>query len=241
MKLETFTTKQGRKVKAYFRPEKNDKNVLLSIIAEDEYCFDTLKPQGLCLDIGAHIGGATLVLASMGLKVIAVEPLPENVEILKKNIAENGFDDLVTVISGVVSDKEGTETIFYSDITNVTGDVHEFIGNVYSGKVNNDANLRSVEVVATTLDAIFAQNDIRECGLVKIDCEGGEWPCFESISQDTLSKISAVVGELHMIYPGHSYESFLSLFGNGFEDVSSQYLKRGTGLHSDFVFKRIQK
>ena len=55
-------------------------------------------------DIGAHIGMYTLIAASMGHKVVAVEPLGSNLIRLHKAVKLSHLEDQVTVIQNIVSD-----------------------------------------------------------------------------------------------------------------------------------------
>ena len=50
------------------------------------------------LDIGAQMGLSTMPVASQGYKVIAVEPVKSNLDLLMSNVSENGFNDLVTIL-----------------------------------------------------------------------------------------------------------------------------------------------
>ena len=49
------------------------------------------------LDVGSNIGFHALGLAAAGYKVVAVEPLQRNVELLRKSVVANGLEELVTV------------------------------------------------------------------------------------------------------------------------------------------------
>ena len=45
---------------------------------------------------------------------------------------------------------------------------------------------------------IFTENDIKECDLLKIDCEGAEYEIIESLPSDFFVKIKKMVIEYHM-------------------------------------------
>jgi FkbM family methyltransferase len=67
-------------------------------------------PQGsLCIDAGANIGIVSLTLAAQrpDLKIIAIEPIPDNVNNLRKNVQVNGIEN-VEVVQAAVSDVAGT-------------------------------------------------------------------------------------------------------------------------------------
>lgn len=48
--------------------------------------LESLKINGICIDIGAFIGHITILLAKKGSKIIAVEPDKRNIRYLKYNI-----------------------------------------------------------------------------------------------------------------------------------------------------------
>lgn len=50
---------------------------------------------------------------------------------------------------------------------------------------------------ATSLDTIFKENKIKRCHLLKIDCEGDEYPIFQNTSDQTLKKIDSMTMEVH--------------------------------------------
>jgi len=61
------------------------------------------------IEIGANIGAPTLLLArETGLKVLALEPLPDNFELLERNVQRNGLADQVTCLRAAVSSEAGT-------------------------------------------------------------------------------------------------------------------------------------
>tara|TARA_Y100001970_G_C14253719_1_gene873606 strand:+ start:2781 stop:3638 length:858 start_codon:yes stop_codon:yes gene_type:complete len=107
---------------------------------EMSFLFDYLDRNDLVVDIGANIGAYTILAASKGSKVIAVEPIPSSFEILKKNISLNGFSDTVDVFNIAISDKD--ENLNFSnnlDALNhvlVNGEKYSDIINIPAVKLN---------------------------------------------------------------------------------------------------------
>lgn len=230
-RIGDFKTKDGRTIKAYFRDRRNDYNTLLSIISYDEYKIFDHYIQGLpCIDIGAHIGGATLSMASLGARVICVEALPENVKLLKMNIEINGFQDRVTVVHKAISDSSGSILkVFYTEPKDENGVCHEFIGSIFSG------GNKFAEVETISLTDIFSIYGIDQCRFMKIDCEGSEWGCFEKMPLEMLDRIDIISGELHCCLPEHTPQRFYSLFKGKFNGsnltnpLGSFFFSRRTG------------
>lgn len=54
-----------------------------------------LRPDDLFVDIGANVGSYTILAASAGARVVAIEPIPETFTALQRNISVNALDDRV--------------------------------------------------------------------------------------------------------------------------------------------------
>jgi|SRR5579859_188628 len=65
------------------------------IFTQDAYYFETTNPQPRIIDVGAHIGLATLYFKKLypNARITAIEPNPHTFKILEKNIFENGLKD----------------------------------------------------------------------------------------------------------------------------------------------------
>jgi FkbM family methyltransferase len=62
---------------------------------------------GLIVEVGANIGTTSLILAQYG-PVLAFEPIPENVALLRQNVVANGMQHRVTIRAMALSDAAGT-------------------------------------------------------------------------------------------------------------------------------------
>jgi FkbM family methyltransferase len=105
------------------------------------------------IDVGANIGMMTCSLAVQRpeLKIIAIEPVPDNVECLRRNVTDNGITN-VEIIHAAASDKPGTVRV------NINGP--------WSAVLEHG----EVSVPAVSLDQ-FADKNV---SYVKIDVEGWE-------------------------------------------------------------------
>jgi FkbM family methyltransferase len=70
-----------------------------------------LKQAAICIDVGANVGLYTCLAASFGKRVIAVEPLPRNLELLRRNLAANNFTG-VEVLPFGLSNEIGVKRLF---------------------------------------------------------------------------------------------------------------------------------
>lgn len=128
-----------------------------------------IKKGDIVLDIGAHIGYYTLLAARMvgnKGKVYAFEPDLRNFEILKKNVKENKYENVI-LINKAVSNKDG-EAILFLNYEN-TGD-HR----IYNPKDKR----KSIKIQTVTLDNFF-KNKSKKVDLIKIDIQGSEARAFK--------------------------------------------------------------
>jgi FkbM family methyltransferase len=113
------------------------------------------------LDVGAHIGRYSVLLAGNFRQVISVEPSPETFGILSRNVRSNGIGN-ITLINEAVAEKEGLAELYYH------GDFGLCSIEVKSGKQK--------QVHATTVDQVLGGLAVspEEISLVKLDIEGAE-------------------------------------------------------------------
>jgi FkbM family methyltransferase len=186
-----FRTPRGVMVTLIYRRDSSDWNTLWSCLNEDEYRLKGLRLEGTALDIGAHIGGATVALAvdNPELHIIAVEAVPPNVELLRQNVELNGLTERVSVVAAAAG-KGGRTTIRWGFEGNESADHHAFIGNsLLPGKTKH----RTLKVDSLSLGQII---NSRQISFAKVDCEGCE---YEVLRGPALAQIALIRGELHGI------------------------------------------
>lgn len=230
LKKGTWRSPFGKQIHAFWRDGKNDWNTLQSILKEDEYGLKALcsNPKHV-IDIGGHIGGFALLAASQGATVRVVEILPENADIILRSANLNSFGSNLRIYQRAIAEKSG-ETIkaYYMDTSTHTGDHHEFVGNTES-----DTGGRSIEVETISLDELCA--DLPYVDILKVDCEGAEWPMLAGASEETLNKINLIVGEIHP-WGDNTIDDMRAMLPNH-EDISASL--GGQGKPIDLIaFKR---
>jgi FkbM family methyltransferase len=227
-----WITKFKKNIVAFYREGKNDWNTLQSILTEDEYGLSLLCPNPqTVVDIGGHIGGFSLLAASQGASNIkVVEILPENVSIIKGSAELNNFKS-IHVIQKAISNISNQEiTAYYMDTSNTNGDHHEFVGNTMQSTGGT-----GISVLTISLDDLLS--DLNHVDILKVDCEGAEWPMLEGASKNTLDKIDLIVGEIHG-YQDKTISDMRTLLKD-FEDISNQI--NGNGKHLDIIAFRKKK
>lgn len=206
----TYRTPRGQPVSMWRRAGTNDANTLNSCLDQDEYGLRDLHLDGWALDIGAYLGGVTVALGvdNPGLRVIAVEPVPSNVELLTLNVVANGLADRVTVIDGAVAapgDKR--VTVFYGYRGTESLEHHAFVGNsTLAYDTGGEAEHDSRDLSPHSLSDLLLMCD-GPVSLVKIDAEGAE---FAFLSDPATSTLPLIIGEWHNVR-GHTQADVVAL------------------------------
>jgi FkbM family methyltransferase len=202
-RTDTWTT-PGRGLNAVFdyrfRPETTDWNTVSSILTADEYGLAGMHLTGWAIDVGAHIGGMTIGLAlnNPDLRVIAIEPVPGNVELLRRNVERNGLNDRVVVIDGAAgTDGECVIAWNWDDGAGSSLTGHRFIGGSSLAQGNPDIPHSETTVRSWSLAGLLKEYDIDDLALLKIDAEGAEAVFLKT---PALAKVARIVGEWHPPY-----------------------------------------
>ena len=180
-----FETKFGQKIK--IRVNSTDLMALTHVWLIEEYArkkFE-IKSNDTVIDVGAHIGLFTMY-ATQSCKngnIYSYEPVKENFEILKANIAINNLQD-VKIFNSAVSNSDSTITLF--------------INNDESGHSMFSESSENIIVNSTTLMKIFDKNNIKKCNFLKLDCEGAEYEIIEKLPSKYFKMIEKMVIEYHM-------------------------------------------
>lgn len=72
--------------------------------------FKAESRDGLVVDVGANVGMASFAAAVMGFRVLAFEPVFENLQRICDGIYFNRLGDSVTVLEAAASDRPGNIT-----------------------------------------------------------------------------------------------------------------------------------
>ena len=157
------------------------------------------------VDIGAHIGYYTLLAARLvgeRGKVYAFEPDPRNFQLLKKNIEENGYNNVV-LVNKAVAEISGKAQLFLNSEN--TGDHRIYQSN---------ENRRSLVIATTTLDEYFKDKEQR-IDLIKMDIQGSEARAFQGgkniIDRNKQIKIITEFQPAFIKMSGRSAKEYLSL------------------------------
>jgi FkbM family methyltransferase len=124
------------------------------------------RPGDVALDIGAHIGLFTVLMARLvgpSGRVVAFEPTPATRDALKRTVALNRCDDRVEVRDEAVTDRSGEATFFDTD--DLASNANSLVA---TGRHRSGFAVKTVSV-----DDVLSSRGL-SAGCVKIDVEGAE-------------------------------------------------------------------
>jgi FkbM family methyltransferase len=173
---------------------KSEKTIWLGMYEPElQQAIERFAPEGgIAYDIGANLGYISLALARrLGPhgKVIAFEPLPENLRRLNVNLDLNPEGRQVQVIASAVGDRTGRTTFL----------VHRSggMGKLAGSKGRSAAYNGELTVDTVVVDEWIQDNKLESPNLVKIDVEGGETQVLKGMERLLRSAQPVLLLELH--------------------------------------------
>jgi FkbM family methyltransferase len=135
------------------------------------------------LDVGACVGEFTIPAAKKAKEVIAVEPDPENVVYLRRNISINGLQNVFIVEKAAWNCRKSLKLYL-----NECFREHTLVGKPEG---------RSIEIQADTLDNIVSESGAKRVDFLKMDVEGAELEALEG-AEHVLNNVRKIVIETHI-------------------------------------------
>lgn len=165
------------------RPNTIDRRIFRTVVIEDEYRLPERFEAGtVVLDVGAHVGSFALACLRRGAaRVVCCEPDADNFALLKHNLAPYA-DRAEARHVAVWRNDEPAKTLALHNPYDVR--------NTGAGRVGGAGR----PVTAVAFDDL-----VRELGrvdLLKLDCEGAEWPIL--LTATTLDRVGSILGEYHL-------------------------------------------
>lgn len=164
----------------------SDIDIFSEVILNDEYNLrNLLKPDSKVVDIGAHIGFFSCYAAyhARAGAVYSAEPHPDNYQLLSDNIRRNALENITAMNTAISCDSEPVEISQESWNTGA----HSMYG----------AGKEKKTVSATTLETLVSMIP-GKIDLMKIDCEGAEYPILLNSPAEAVTKARRIIFEQHM-------------------------------------------
>ncbi|MFO0877944.1 MAG: FkbM family methyltransferase [Gemmataceae bacterium] len=171
------------------RPRTLDARIVRQVLLENEYRLpERFAPDDQILDIGGHIGAFALACLQRGAQHVHVfEPEPENFALLEQNLAP--FAGRAHL---------HRQAVWRSDASPMRLGLHNPVATRNTGAHRVAVLESGPEVPTMSFDSLL--QDLcpggRRLRLVKLDCEGAEWPIL--LTSRRLGLADALCGEYHL-------------------------------------------
>lgn len=132
---------------------------------------------GFVVDVGANVGMATFAAAVMGFRVLAFEPVFENLQRICDGIFFNRVGESVTVFEAAASDRLGNIT-FHKLVGRLDNSAVSATGAKMAFKSNEEIEL---QVRSIPLDEVIPESE--PVLLLKIDVQGWEYHVLKGATQ----------------------------------------------------------
>jgi len=143
--------------------------------------FYSVKKGDVIAEMGAYMGHYSLYLSEkIGVngKLIAIEPMPDNLRILKKNIVANNIKNTIIVPLGIWKEKA---LLSFSRKKNDTQSGSVFL-------THHDEEI--MELSVDTLDNILSEQKIKEINFMIVQLNGVEIEALEGMKEFTPNNLS---------------------------------------------------
>lgn len=176
----------------YYRVGASDGEVLYKILLKKgknaEYKVPAEVAPKVIFDIGANIGAASLLFASLfpEAKIYAFEPVPDNFNLLARNVAPYPN---IHIYPFALGGEDGHLQMLASDSP------LNFGGFSFYDKGSDSS--KTIEVEMRTPQGMLAELGLKNIDLIKVDTEGSEYNIITAFDEAILSKVRWITGELH--------------------------------------------
>ena len=174
------------------RPGTQDAAIFREVIGQNCYRLpEKFPPRQIIVDIGAHIGMFSMACLLRGAQEVwAYEPDQDNFALLEKNL--NGLVG-AKLFNKAVWRKEPSSLLTFSGYSTGMNACGTCVPSCAVDGVN-----RALPVVSISLDDVIqgaSLNGARRIDLLKIDCEGAEYPAL--YTSTNLDQVERICGECH--------------------------------------------
>lgn len=189
--------------------------VFKEIFMEDFYGIDQLLEHipvsPVIVDIGANVGYFSFLVASKrrDAAIYAYEPMENNLRLFRSNLQRN--KELVHLIKAEQRAVTGQEVqsvkLFFDDVNSNT-----VISSVFEDFSKD--NKRTIEIEGISLAEIIRENKLKAVDILKLDCEGSEYPILYESPASVWPLIRCLCIEVHEMDNEKRNYRYLSAFLN---------------------------
>jgi FkbM family methyltransferase len=175
-----------------------------------------MRPGYVVYDVGANIGLYTRFLAHCfrAARVVAFEPMTENLAQLRANIDLGSITDRVTVVPYALADSDGQQELQEDDLSTATAALSSVTeGRAAVGRRQYGLPPKSELVTCRRLDSAVTELNLPVADVIKVDIEGAESLFLSGATDYLKNKSPKVLMELHGADKAKQAFTFLSRLG----------------------------
>jgi FkbM family methyltransferase len=199
---------------------------LFEVYADDEYSLRAMRRgeggRFVVVDVGAHVGIFALAVCERfpGAVVHCFEPSTAAFAFLSRNASGNGLNGRVRVRNAAVSDVDGSLEFFEDTAGSCRNSLYP--------ELARDGHLPT-RVTSLSFDTVVGEIG-EDIDLLKLDCEGGEYPILLGAGDAALRRVRRVALEYHPA-TGHSLAELQGRLGAaGFRQTLHRPIRTGLGI-----------
>jgi FkbM family methyltransferase len=170
------------------------KEIFMSDFYRIRQLVKRLPDNPVIVDIGGNAGYFNMILFAHidSAKVIAYEPIFENYKLFQENVKRNSsMTGKVTVFNMAVTGTPVEEVSIYKEVENN----NSVTASIYTDFSKDNFNV--IKVKAISLEQIVETNNLDCVDLLKLDCEGSEYPIIYETPRKVWDKVKMVYMEDH--------------------------------------------
>lgn len=182
-----------------------------------------LPKDGIAVDVGAHGGQVTRLLAELMPQgvVVSVEPSGYARSVLRLALWARGIQNAI-IVAAALGTYNGIATL--RTPIKMKGDMGYGLAHIGAGATSDGRRIVTETVVVTTLDCLFAELGLERLDFIKVDIEGYE-AAFIAGANITLARFKPVVMMEHN-------EDFLARAGSSADQLWSEMTDLGYAAHA---------
>lgn len=159
---------------SFWAPNGSTDALFLDLAEQNRRIYGTLRKGDVVLDCGANIGLFTKKALQDGASlVVAIEPAPENLECLRRNLKAEIEQKRVIVVPKGVWNKDDVLTMHIDPANSAA---NSFVR-------QSSPNATHVKLPLTTVDKIVSELSLEKIDFMKMDIEGAERQALEGARQ----------------------------------------------------------
>lgn len=142
--------------------------------------IESFSKESVFWDIGSNIGLYSIYASLNGIKSFSFEPMPENINQLKKNVVINNLDNNI-IIPLSINDISKISRMNFKSI-HVSGSSHSSFYSTLDQHLNSSFD-KSFQTIGISSNDFIKQYGLKPPTYVKIDVDGNEIACLKGLSE----------------------------------------------------------